>query len=204
MKITKISVQAKNQDRVNVFIDQVYFCSLELWQVVELKLKVGLEIDKLKKVELLQASQFGKLYVKAVNKVFARPHSKRQIRDYLRQKLFKLEIKDQQMINQIIKRMEQNNYLDDVKFAEYWMINRNLKKGISQKKMRQELIKAGIEQNIIDQVLNQNLRDENEELRKVIAKKSHRYSDQQKLIKYLLDRGFNYDIIKQELNKTVD
>ncbi len=201
MKLTKISVQAKNQDRVNIFIDQVYFCSLELWQVVELKLKVGLEIDETKKTELLQASQFGKLYVRAVNKVFARPHSERQIGDYLRQRLFKLKIKDDQMINQIIERMKQNNYLDDVKFAQYWVTNRNLKKGISQKKLRQELIKAGIAQNIIDQVLKQNLRDEHEELRKVIAKKSHRYSDQQKLIKYLLGRGFNYQAIKQELTE---
>ncbi len=200
MKLTKISVQAKNQDRVNIFIDQVYFCSLELWQVVELKLKVGLEIDEAKKTELLQVSQFGKLYVRAVNKVFTRPHSKRQISDYLRQRLFKLEIKDSQMIDQIIRRMEQNNYLDDLKFAEYWVTNRNLKKGISQKKLRQELIKAGIDNEIISQVLGQNLRDENQELRKVIVKKAHRYSDQQKLIRYLLSRGFNYEAIKKQLD----
>ncbi len=200
MKLTKISVQAKNQDRVNIFIDQVYFCSLELWQVVELKLKVGLEIDEAKKAELLQFSQFGKLYVRAVNKVFARPHSERQIRDYLRQRLFKLEIKDNQMIEQIIKRMKQNNYLDDTKFAQYWVTNRNLKKGISQKKLRQELIKAGVDNQIIDQILSQNLRNEDQELKKVIAKKAHRYSDQQKLIRYLLGRGFSYEAIKKQLD----
>ncbi len=201
MKLTKLSVQAKNPDRVNVFIDQKFFCGIELWQVSELKLKVGQEIDVDFKQKLEQASQFGKLYVKAVNKIFSRPHSKRQIRQYLQRQMYKLKLKDAQMIDDIISRLIKNHYLDDFKFARYWVENRNLRKGISQKKLRQELIKAGVSNEIIDSVLSENLRDDNLELAKVITKKAQRYDDQNKLIKYLIGRGFKYDDIKIALEE---
>ncbi len=202
MKITNISLQAKNPNRVNVAINGRFAFGLEIWQVAELKIKAGQVVDAELRQELEQASQFGKLYVKAVNKTFARPHSVRQIELYLQQQLYKLQLKQPTMIKQITDRMQANNYLDDQRFANWWVENRNLKKGISQKKLRLELIKAGVAAEIIDQAMASGGRDDLTELKKVIAKKAHRYDDQAKLVRYLQGRGFNYSDIISELELT--
>lgn len=199
MKITNISLQTKNPNRVNLAIDGKFAFGLEIWQVTELKLKIGQEIDLELRQQLEQASQFGKLYAKAVNKTFIRPRSVRQIEAYLQQQLYKLQLKQPEMIKQIIQRMQANHYLDDQRFAEWWVENRNLKKGVSQKKLRLELIKAGISSVIIDQTLQASDRTDQAELKKVLAKKAKRYDDQQKLIRYLMSQGFAYDDILAEL-----
>ncbi|HCR55918.1 TPA: recombination regulator RecX, partial [Candidatus Saccharibacteria bacterium] len=41
MKITDISLQAKNKDRVNVSVDGTYAFSLDVYQVGELGVRVG-------------------------------------------------------------------------------------------------------------------------------------------------------------------
>ena len=54
MKVTKLSSQVKNPDRINVFIDDKYTFSLDISQITDLRVKVGQElnqeeVDQLKK-----------------------------------------------------------------------------------------------------------------------------------------------------------
>jgi recX family len=53
-------------------------------------------------------------------------------------------------------------------------------------------------------LVKENIRSDDEELRKVIAKKRYRYSDQQKLMQYLARQGFSYDDIKKALENPND
>src|SRR5699024_6241021 len=62
MKITALSAQVRNPDRVNVSIDGKYKFSLDITQIVDFGIKVGRELTETELVELEQASQFGKLY----------------------------------------------------------------------------------------------------------------------------------------------
>jgi len=45
MKITDISLQARDNNRVNVSVDGVYSFSLDIAQVTDLNLKVGRELS---------------------------------------------------------------------------------------------------------------------------------------------------------------
>lgn len=191
--ITDINLQTHNPDRVNIFVDGQYFCALAIWQVGELKLKVGQTIDKAK---LEEASLFGKYYTLAVKYCLMRPHSILEVERYLHRKQIKSNL-----ISQIIKRLKLNNYLDDNLFAKWWIENRHRKQGISQQKLALELKQKGINSEIIKQHLAKSDRDEIIELKKVISKKSKRYDDQQKLIKYLMGRGFRYHDIKMSLKE---
>ena len=83
-------------------------------------------------------------------------------------------------------------------FAKFWITNRNQRKGISERKLIQELSKKGISREIIRTTLAEGIRDDKSELQKIIVKKSSKY-DNQKLFKYLLSKGFNYDDIKEAL-----
>ncbi|RKV91262.1 MAG: hypothetical protein D8G53_15760, partial [Candidatus Saccharimonas sp.] len=50
-----------------------------------------------------------------------------------------------------------------------------------------------------------NIRSDDEELRKIIAKKRYKYAgDEQKFMAYLARQGFSYDDIKSALNANND
>ena len=62
----------------------------------------------------------------------------------------------------IVQRLCEKGYVDDEKFAEYYVENRFVKKGISKKRLKMELMKKGISQDIIEEVLDG--RDDEEEI----------------------------------------
>ena len=53
MKITKLEVQKRNKDRVNLYLDDEFYCGLSLEAVVKYALKVGQELE-IQKLEFLQ------------------------------------------------------------------------------------------------------------------------------------------------------
>ena len=95
----------------------------------------------------------------------------------------------------IIERLIQKGYLDDLKFAEYYVENRFVKKGISKKRLQMELMKKGVSREIIEQVLEVSSRNDEEEILKMIAKKRNKYDDE-KLIQYLCRQGFHFETVR--------
>lgn len=211
MKITNISVQAKNADRVNVSVDGKYRFSLDIYQVGELGIKVGRDYtdDELSAIE--NESQFGKLYGRALEYCLMRPHSSREVKDYLWRKTratkYKTrdgQIKDREGVSQsnadrVYERLVSKGYVDDGKFTRFWVENRNQTKGTSMRKLTAELRAKGVEQSIISEALDASDRADTDELLKIILKKRSRYPDDQKLIGYLARQGFSYDDIKSSL-----
>ena len=215
MKITSISVQAKNPDRVNVSVDGAYRFSLDIFQVGELGVKVGSEYTDEELVALETESQFGKLYGMALEYCMLRPHSVREVRDYLYRKTVTKKYKNRQgesqetqgysptLTQRVLKKLQQKQYVDDTRFARWWVEHRNLTKGTSFRKLRAELQVKGVPGNIIDSVLSATERQDEDELAKIIAKKRGRYPDDQKFMQYLARQGFSYDDIKSALS-TID
>lgn len=187
-KITNLKQGVKNPNRVNIFVDDKFSFSLDVSQVVDLKIKVGQEISEDKLEEFKKASEFGKLYQRALEWVLMRPRSERETRDYLYKKIYDKKL-NKNYINEIINRLQSKNYLDDLKFAEWYVENRFVKKGISKKRLKMELLRKGVSMGIIDEVLD--LRNDEEEIKKIIIKKRNKYDDD-KLINYLCRQGFSY------------
>ena len=109
---------------------------------------------------------------------------------------------DKSLVPLVLQRLDDRGYLDDERFAKLWVENRNVSKGVSRKKLRKELLQKGIATQIIDKVLSNTSRSDEDELKKVVAKKRNRYTDEQKFIQYLLRQGFNYSDILDELSST--
>ncbi len=209
--------EAVRTERLNIFVNDKFFCSLDISQVIDFKIKIGRELSKDELDELKHASEFSKFYNLALEYVFLRPHSTKEIRDYLNRKTLDRHIRvknrktgeyqskvkqgyDKSLVPLVLQRLEERGYLDDRRFAELWVENRNTTKGTSLKKLRNELMQKGVAQSIIDSVLESSSRNDEDELKKVIAKKRNRYPDQQKFIQYLLRQGFNYSDILDELS----
>ena len=83
MKVTALTAQQKDPNRINVMVDSKYRFSLDISQVVSLGVKVGREYSDAELAEIEGESQFGKLYARALEYCLMRPHSAREVRDYL-------------------------------------------------------------------------------------------------------------------------
>lgn len=215
-KITKMRAGVRDPNRVNIFLDGRFAFSLDVTQVVDLGVKVGQEISPERLEELKDASEFGKLYQRTLEWVLTRPHSVREAKNYLRRRQIKRrmlnrqrereekkplpEIKEQAM-TLVVERLIEKGYLNDEKFAAYYIENRYVRRGISHRRLRAELQNKGVEADLINSLLNQETRNEDEEIQKVIAKKRAKYDDR-KLINYLVRQGFNYYLAKEAVEKS--
>lgn len=212
MKITAISAQVKDPNRVNVSVEGKYRFSLDVFQVGELGLKIGRDYSEQELEQLEEESQYGKLYGRALEYCLVRPRSVREMRDYLWKKtrpskhraqktgtIVERQGVSKEVADRALARLIEKKYLDDEKFARFWLDNRFMKKGASLRRLRLELAQKGVEKEIVERVIAENIRSDEEELQKIIAKKRYRYPDQQKFMQYLARQGFSFDDIKAAL-----
>ena len=207
MKITALKAQLRDKNRVNVFVDGSYRFSLEIAQVIDLGIKTNNEYTEEELLQLEIESQYGKVYARALEYVFVRPRSQRELRDYLRRKM--LDKRDQhgnirrgispELADRVFDRLVDKGHLNDTKFATFWIENRNLRKGISERKLRAELMAKGVASQVIDEVMRSSERDEGADIQSVIKRKINKYAEDRKLIEYLARQGFSYDVIVEGL-----
>lgn len=210
MKITAISAQVKDKNRVNIMVDGVYRFSLDVFQVGELGIRVGKEYTDEELNALETESIFGKLYARALQFCMMRLHSAKEIQDYLWKKTRDTRTKTGEVrkgvsaaiTSRVFERLVEKGYVNDELFAKHWVENRHISKGASARKLIAELRAKGIEQSIIEKVMHETERDDSDELVKIIAKKRQKYTDEQKLIQYLARQGFAFDDIKAALADT--
>jgi len=210
MKITSITAQKRDNNRVNVSVDGKYRFSLDTYQLISLSIKVGNDYSEADLLVLEQESQFGKVYGRALEYCLMRPHSEREVKNYLYKKTRPTRNKigeirpgvAPEITKRVFDRLVEKGYVDDQKFALYWIENRSLNKGISRRKLISELQIKGVPSSIINKLLDESDRNDSEEIIKIILKKRSRYSDDKKFIAYLARLGFSYDEIKKALNES--
>ena len=216
MKITSISAQVRNPDRVNVSVDGAYLFSLDIYQVAELGVRVGGECTEEELAALKCESVFGKLYTKALEYSMLRPHSAKEMRDYLWRKTRETKYKtrsgeirqrqgvSQEIADRVYDRLSKKGYIDDRAFTRWWVENRNVSKGVSRRKLQAELSAKGVAPTIMDEIFTDTARNDKDELLKIVTKKRKNYPDEQKLVQYLARQGFRFDDIKTVLADCVD
>ena len=214
MIITAITAQQKDPNRVNVMVDGVYRFSLDILQVGDLGIKVGKDYTEQELQELEVESVFGKVYTRALEYCLMRPHSSKEVRDYLYRKTRPTKVRRRttgelverpgvatEVTTRVYDRLVERGYINDESFARYWIENRSQTKGISRRKLQLELRAKGVDSSIVDQLLRDTSRSDDEEIQKVIAKKQRLYPDRQKFIQYLMRQGFSYDSITAALSQ---
>jgi len=222
VKISSISAQEKFPNRVNIAVDGRYRFSLDAFQLVDLGIKIGKEYTEEELAVFEVESQFGKLYGRALEYCLLRPHSAKEVKDYLwrktrtvrrlkkpsermkakgnfEPKIIEIAGVPQDVADRVFNRLSEKGYVDDEKFARYWIDNRNQTKGSSRRKLVSELQAKGVERAIVEGVLENTTRNDEDELQKIISKKRKKYPDEKKLLQYLARQGFSYDDIKHAL-----
>ncbi len=213
MKITGMTAQTHNPDRINIMIDGTYKLSLTIRQVVEHGLKIGMELDDVAIDMLTQDSLFGKIYMQALAWSLMRPRATHELDDYLYKKTRPHLVKRRsgevvnrdgiavEIANRVRDELIAKGYVSDESFARFWIEHRKQKSGLSLKKLRAELAEKRIDTSIVNTLLEESDRSESTELQKVIARKYGRYSDPMKLKQYLARQGFSYQDIAEGISE---
>lgn len=191
-------------------VDGKYRFSLDYTQIAELGVKVGKEYTEAELSDLENESQFGKLYMRALEYSLMRPHSEHELSQYLYRKTRDTLTKtgsvkkgvSKALTERVFERIILKGYVSDEAFARYWVENRQLRKGISKRKLQAELASKGVDRSIVESLLSETDRTDETEIQKIIEKKAGRYDSEQKLIAYLARQGFSYDDIKQALENS--
>lgn len=195
MKITAIKQQIKNPERVSIFVDDKYSFSLNLDELLREKVKQGLELDTGDVKRFKKISADGKLRQRSLEWLMSRPRSTREFSDYLYRKKAEPDQTDS-----LINEFTEKGHLDDQRFG-VWFIDLLQRRHKSDRGIRAELFKKGINRELIDELLS-DTSSEDERLQALITKKRRllRYQKEpQKLVEYLTRQGFSWSQVKSAL-----
>ncbi len=169
--------------------------------LAEFDLEAGEEVDNSTVIFLKELSKKHEAKLKALNLLARRAHSKRELTIKLLQRKIEKEI-----IDQIIAELETSGFLNDAEFAKLYADEKISRKRSGPLKIKSELLKKGIEKEIIDETIAAIDRQTVYENCKYLLEKKMKFireTDERKLrnklYSYLNSKGYEAEIIYELL-----
>lgn len=197
-EITAIMPQVKDKTRCNIYIDGRFCCGLTLEATVKNRLKVGQTVSESRLAEIQLESEENTAFDKALTHLSATRKTEKQVRVYLNGKGYLPAV-----VDYVIEKLRSYNFLNDGEYADAYVEFAAKKKG--GRLIRMELRGKGISDNEIDSAL-ENLDEETELtaakelLHKYMRGKVCDVQTLQKAYRYLMGKGFDYEVAKQALS----
>jgi regulatory protein len=196
--ITDLTLQKRNRQRVNVYLDGDF--AFGLARIVAAWLHVGQQLSDEKILQLQAEDAHETAYQRASNFVNYRPRTEAEIRRSLHQHNIPEEI-----IDHTIERLKQIGLVDDARFAQNWVDMRTDFRPRSRRALASELGRLGVDAEIISESLAS---VDNEEMAyQAAVKRSRKLQDlewkdfRQKMYQYLAQRGFDYEACTQAISR---
>jgi regulatory protein len=190
-RITDLIPQKRNPQRINVYLDGEYAFSLA--KIVAAWLKAGQTLSD-EKIHQLQAQDAKEASFQLALKLLNyHPRTETE----LRQKLAEHNVEEDR-IEETIERLKTSGLINDNLYAQTWVENRSAARPRSRRALSYELKHRGIDQEIIESALESV--DDEAMAYQAGSKYARRLQDlerrifHQKLVAYLMRKGFNYDI----------
>ena len=196
--ITALSVQKKDRERVNVFLDDEFAFGISLTAALELK--KGQQLTPAEIEQLKHADLFSKAWNRALGYLGFRARTQQEMEKYLVEKEY-----PEVVVQATVERLLENQYLNDEDFARSWLRDRARIRPKGAKALRYELRQKGIENEIIDMVLEEV--DEEDGAWIAVQPKLQRWTTleehefRQKVTGFLGRRGFGYDAIRRVIER---
>ncbi len=147
---------------------------------------------------------FNKFYERTLRFLSFRPRSEKEITDYLKKKK-----SDDLTAKKIVEKLKEHKFLNDEEFAKWWIEQRTRVKPRADRVIKFELIQKGIDKEMINNLLAEGLGSDlkkAESLAEIRMKRLKKIDDKkkvyEKLGRFLASKGFNYDIIKEVIDRT--
>lgn len=192
-KVTALTTQQKNKERVNVHLDGRF--AFGLAAIVAARLKVGQTLGDDEIARLKSVDEAEEAYNKALKYLSYRPRSRAELERYLKGKKLSAEASEQ-----VLARLGRLQLVDDAEFARYWVENREQFAPRGKYALRAELRQKGIAAGDVETALGglDEAAGAYEAARKRAARMSglDRPTFQRRLSDFLARRGFGYDVVK--------
>ncbi len=196
--ITKIEVQKKDKNRANLYLDNKFFCGLDLETVVKYNLKQGTIITEERLQEIQLDSEKQSALSKATKLISTRYKTQREVEKYLYEKGYV-----SQVVYFVLSKLIEYHYIDDERYANSYISAHKSKYG--RLMLKQQLLLKGVDEKIINNALNSEEFEQSTEIQNLAEKymknKEDTKENYQKLIRYLMNKGFDFDEIKRSLKE---
>ncbi|MEM7333435.1 MAG: RecX family transcriptional regulator [Chloroflexota bacterium] len=193
-KVTRLTRQKRNKERVNVYLDDEFAFGVTMITAVRLRIGQELSDEEIAKLKIEDSYEVAKQT--AMNFITYRPRSVSEVRKNLRGKSF-----DDETIEKVLNRLIELEMLSDEAFVRYWVDQRTTFKPRSQMALRAELLKKGVAMDAIDAVVSDV--DETSAAQQAAQKQMSRWrfldeeTFRKKAMGFLQRRGFRFDIAKE-------
>jgi regulatory protein len=197
--ITALRAQAKDPQRVNIFVNGEFALGVSLNTISKAGLYVGKTLSDEEFASVERAEGGDKAIQAALRLLEARPRSIAEIRDRLRRKDFADEL-----IDAAVDRLRGLGMLDDDAFARFWVENRQACRPRGVGALRDELRRKGIDRTVADAILSDETLTGGEADRAMAIARGalqkyagahERAAFQRRMGGYLQRRGFGFDTI---------
>ncbi len=193
-KITALTRQKRNPDRINVYLDDEF--AFGLAAITAVSLRIGQTLTAAQ-IETLQASdQEEKAKNVAIGFIEYRPRSIAETRQHLKKKEY-----PEAVVERVVERLEAVELLNDAAFARYWVEQRETFKPRSKMALQHELRQKGIDRTLIEEAIADV--DEIAAATQAAQAKARRWHAlpepefRKKLNGFLQRRGFHYGIVRE-------
>ncbi len=212
MKISKLISQKRDSSRVNLYLEEDFFCSISLNTVAKFDIYVGKDIDEEKLNEILISDLQQRLFDRACLYISKSVKTEKQIKRYIQDILLKKKgiwyanlDKDllQNISENVVKNLNKYSYIDDENYAELFISSRLKNKPRGKIVLISELISKGVSKEIAQRKVDEMVEDEYDILKRTYQKKykDEKISlDDRKKISFLLQKGFSWDLIEELIN----
>ncbi len=148
---------------------------------------------------------FARYYNLSLRYLSYRPRSEKEVLDYLKEKQKKSPGLTDEMIFSIMSKLQEYKFINDLEFAKFWIKQRTQFRNRPLRVIRYELSQKGISQSLVSELLEdrENKDIDYESAKKLAEKKLDFYralepkKRHEKVMNYLLRKGFSYDIVKK-------
>ncbi len=207
MKI--VGIEKKDSRNVAVLLDNNEKLFLSYETLLKNGLKKDSEISESRFEFLVRENQKYFIKQKAFTYLSRRRHSEHEIGIKLKQRGYNADL-----INIVLGELKENNYIDDKQFALQFLEEMSSRKKWSPKKIKAELIKKGVSNIIISEVIDERysrnseienvLAIANKKLRILKSKTDDAGEIRQKLFSFLYQRGFEYDLVNEIISSVLE
>lgn len=137
-----------------------------------------------------------------------RPRTEKEIRDYLYKKI-KTKHWSRDDVEIVIEKLKEKDFINDERFIELFVRDRTMLKPKGKRLLIKELKLKGIKDELIDNFFLKNEVDEEKLAFQILSKRWPRFKSldskkqYEKSVRFLLSRGFSYDIVKKTIEKII-
>jgi regulatory protein len=207
MKIDRVS--RKDEKNVSVYFDNGERLILSEDTFYSSGLRKGDEISEDRFSFFIEQNILYHIKQRALSFLARRFHSERELLIKLKTKAY-----EERLIKIVLNDLREKSFIDDQVFANHFIEEKLKKKRWGKNKIRAALFSKGVSSSIIDDVLQSfNSEEDQNEVAFSLAKKKFenlklRETDskklKQKIISFLLSRGFDYEVSSGAVNKIIE